>query len=217
MRMEKVECELLGWERVYALCKSLAKQVRASGYEPSVIIALARGGWFVGRVLCDMLAIKDLVSLKVEHWGLTATPDGKARIVYKFDMNLGNKRVLLVDDITDTGESMRVAADFVKRMKPLEIRTATMQNIYTTSKFAPDFVGESVKWRWFVYPWNFYEDLGNLIGKLLGEKALSAAEIRRELSENFSIAVPDERLSEVLGEMRARKRIAEQNGRFRAI
>ena len=63
----------------------------------------------LSRVLCDYLGVKDLVSLKIEHWGVTATPDGKAQIKYPFDIDLTGKNVLVVDDITDTGESMIIA------------------------------------------------------------------------------------------------------------
>ena len=62
------------------LTQWLDELVIESGYKPDSMVGLARGGWVLSRVLCDFLAVKDLVSLKVEHWGVTATPDERSTI-----------------------------------------------------------------------------------------------------------------------------------------
>ncbi len=134
---DKYECEMMSWDSFQRLAEETARQIVESGYEPDIIVGLARGGWVLSRVLCDYLGVKDLVSLKVEHWGVTATPDGKARIKYPFDVDLTDCTVLVVDDITDTGQSMTVATEYVETLNPGEVRTATLQHI-TGSKFTPD-------------------------------------------------------------------------------
>ena len=108
------ECEIMSWELFNTLAKNVATKIKDSGYNPDFIVGLARGGWVLSRVLCDYIGVKDLVSLKVEHWGVTATQDGKAQIKYPFDIDLAGRRVLIVDDITDTGESMLIAEEYVK-------------------------------------------------------------------------------------------------------
>ena len=94
MSADSFECEVMDWSLFYVLSKNVAKKVNSSGYKPDIIIGLARGGWVLARVLCDLVGVKDLVSLKVEHWGVTATPDGKAKLKYPFDINLTGKKVL---------------------------------------------------------------------------------------------------------------------------
>ncbi|MDP7207114.1 MAG: phosphoribosyltransferase, partial [Candidatus Bathyarchaeota archaeon] len=64
----------MDWYRFQLLAEKTARKVVDSGYKPDIIVGLARGGWVLSRVLCDYLGVKDLVSLKVEHWGVTATP-----------------------------------------------------------------------------------------------------------------------------------------------
>jgi hypoxanthine phosphoribosyltransferase len=143
---DKFVCEVMSWDRFQCLAMETARKITESGYEPDFMVGLARGGWVLSRVLCDSLGIKDLVSLKVEHWGVTATPDGKARIKYPFDVDLTGRRVIVVDDITDTGQSMIVAMDYIKTLNPVEVRTASLQHI-TGSKFTPDFYGDEISWR----------------------------------------------------------------------
>ena len=162
MPVEKFECEVMSWEHFYRLAKEVANKIKSSGYVPDMVIGLARGGWCLARVLCDFIGVKDLVSLKVEHWGITATPDGKAKLKYPFNIDLTGKKVLVVDDITDTGESMRISVDYVKTLNPSEVRTAALRHI-EGSKFKPDYYAEKITWRWVIFPWNFVEDLCNLV------------------------------------------------------
>jgi len=200
------ECEIMSWDYFYKLSKIVAEKIKASGYNPDLIVGLARGGWCLARVLCDFLGVKDLVSLKVEHWGITATPDGKAKLKYPFSMDLTGRKVLVVDDITDTGESMMISVNYVKSLNPREVRTATLRHI-EGSKFKPDYYAEDISWRWVIFPWNFIEDLCNLIDQIRSEvkDPKDLAEFKRKLKENFKIDVDEETIEEILRELDRRK------------
>ena len=109
-------------------------------------------------------SFKDLLSLKVEHWGITATPDGKARVKYGLPTSLKGKNVLIVDDCVDTGESMKIAKEYVKMLGASEIKTASLQIFDSTPEsLYPDFFVEKLPWKWIIYPWNYREDLTNLL------------------------------------------------------
>lgn len=202
MSSEKFECEVMDWEMFYSLSKEVARRIIESGYEPDFIVGLARGGWCLSRLLCDFLGIKDLVSLKVEHWGVTAHPDGKARLKYPFEIDLAERRVLVVDDITDTGESMRIATEYVRTLSPTEVRTAALRHI-TGSKFIPDFYGDEIGWRWVIFPWNYTEDMCNIVPKA-AEGASDTAEIKRRLKDNHNIDVEEPEIKRILKEAERR-------------
>ena len=208
MPVEKFECEIMSWEHFYRLAKEVAEKIKSSGYLPDMIIGLARGGWCLARVLCDFIGVKDLVSLKVEHWGITATPDGKAKLKYPFDIDLTGKKVLVVDDITDTGESMRISVDYVKTLNPKEVKTAALRHI-EGSKFKPDYYAEKITWRWVIFPWNFIEDLCNLVEKVQGEvdKPYDTKLLKAKLKEYFKIDVDEENVREILAELDRRKKL----------
>ena len=193
----------MSWELFQSLARETAGKIIDSGYAPDFMVGLARGGWVLSRVLCDYLGIKDLVSLKVEHWGVTATPDGKAQLKYPFDIDLTGRQVLVVDDITDTGESMTIAVDYVENKNPAEVRTATLRHIIG-SKFTPDYYGDEITWRWVVFPWNYVEDMCNIVPKVTGEGA-TLKEMSKRLKENFDIDVPEDEISRILAEIERRK------------
>jgi hypothetical protein len=118
--------------------------------------------------------------------------------------------VLIIDDIADTGGSIERADEYVNERNPGEVRTATLQ-LLQTSEFEPDYIGERLEeWAWIVYPWNFIEDMSDLVSGVM-EKAdaetFEQEDVRHLLSEyhdveriEMEIAQPN-RLDEVLQEM----------------
>lgn len=197
--METYDCEIMTWEQFGSLASELAEIVKKN-YDPDVIVGLTRGGWAPSRVLCDHLGIKNLGSLKVEHWGVTATPDGSAKIRSSLNVDVKDKRVLVVDDLTDTGESMALAVDFVKNQGPAEVRTAVLMNI-KGSKFTPDYYVKEIDWKWVIFPWNFVEDMKNIIPRV-SDGDNSVAEIKARLAQNFKIDVDENTIERVLEEIK---------------
>ena len=75
-------------------------------------------------MVCDFLGISDLISLKVEHYVGTARLADECRVRYPIaEEMVKDKRVLIVDDIADTGKSLQHASDYVKEFKPADCRT----------------------------------------------------------------------------------------------
>lgn len=204
-------CTITNWEYIYGRCRDVSTQVKAAEFEPDVIVALARGGWFAGRCICDFLGLNDLTSLKMEHYVGTAEKSGEPQIRYPMpEGSVEGKDVLIIDDIADTGGSIKRAQEYVERRNAGEIRTATLQ-LLQTSEFEPDFVGEQLEeWTWVVYPWNFIEDMIDLSSGVMAkadQEAFTTEDIRHYLSEyhnidriEMEIAQPN-RLDEVLTEM----------------
>ncbi|WP_297520141.1 phosphoribosyltransferase [Thermococcus sp.] len=213
--MRKFPAKLASWEDIERWAREGAWKVLEEGWEPDVIVGLARGGWVAARLYCDYLGVKDLVSLKVEHWGVTATPDGKAKLKYGSNYNLEGKKVLIVDDISDTGESLTLAKNYVESRKPAEIRVATLLTI-RGSRFKPDYYGEEIDWAWIVFPWNFVEDMINLVNNLFEEKeTLTTDEIIELFKELHGLEVPKGKLEEALRMAERRKVFKFREGAWR--
>jgi len=203
--LSEFTCEVMDWNKFYSLSKAVAKKIKESGYKPDVVVGLARGGWILSRVLCDFLGVKDLLSVKVEHWGVTATPDGRARVKYPLSVEISDKKALVVDDITDTGESMKKSVEHVRTLGPAEVRTAALRHI-EGSKFVPDYYGEVISWRWVIFPWNYVEDMCNLIPKVItrDDNKMDLEGARARLKEYFDVSVDQKTLAELCDECRLR-------------
>ena len=222
---EEFNCTVTNWEYIYGLCRDVADDIKAAAFEPDVVVALARGGWFAGRCLCDFLGLDDLTSLKMEHYVGTGVKTDEPQVRYPMpEGSVAGKDVLVIDDIADTGGSISRAHEYVTERDADTVRTATLQ-LLGTSEFEPEFVGERLEtWTWVVYPWNFLEDMIDLIEGVM-EKAdaetFAREDIRGHLSAyhdleriEMEVAQPD-RLDEVLSEMERRGVAARSDGGWR--
>jgi hypoxanthine phosphoribosyltransferase len=157
-------CRLATWADVDRWADTLGSAIRAADRVPQTIVGLTRGGWVPSRLLADRLGVKRIVSLRAQHWGVTATPDGKAELTEGLSGTVEGQRVLVADDITDTGESLALAVAHVREYRAERVESATFLHI-THSKFRPTYLGEEIPrgaWAWIVFPWNYWEDLRTL-------------------------------------------------------
>ncbi len=203
MELKGPLCYVLDFDDIYNYAFQTATKIKKSGYRPDVIIGIARGGWVHARIQCDLLGLKELYSVKVDHWGVTATKDGKAKLTSPLTADVEGKQILVVDDITDTGQSLTVAIKHIDEFGPSNVKSATLMHI-AGSEFVPDFYGVEVSWAWEIWPWNFYEDLSSLITKIFeGEKVseFSTQELKKHLREYNNIVLSDDRLSKIKAHM----------------
>ncbi len=195
------KCYLVSWEEAYRLAKILALKIKKSGFNPDLVIGIARGGLVPARVVCDFLLQKNLAAIKVEHWGIAATP-GKAEIKFPLPIDISGKKILIVDDVADTGDTYSVTMNYVKRKNPSEIKSAVL-HYKICSIFVPDYWAEKQdEWKWIMYPWAVYEDLTGFIKRVL-TKPMTHGEIRKALKNNFDIKISKNDLLEMLNDMQA--------------
>jgi uncharacterized protein len=184
-------CRRATWAQVDRWADRLAESVRAAERIPDTLVGLTRGGWVPTRMLSDRLGVKRLVSARAQHWGVTATPDGAASLTEGLSGPVTGENVLIVDDITDTGESLHLALEHVRAAGPARLETATFLHI-PHSKVVPTYFAEEIPrdaWVWVVFPWNYWEDL-----VALAQKAAAVAPglegIRTTLAEQCALEVP---------------------------
>jgi hypothetical protein len=197
--MEKeFTCRIFDWEDAYMLAEKVAGKISGDDFSPDHIIGITRGGWVPSMMLSDLLEVKDLLSVRVEHWGVTGEKDAKAVLKYPLQADLSKKKVLLVDDLTDTGDSMALALEDIKKHNAGEIRTTTLIH-KKRSRIEPDYYAEKTDtWQWIILPWNINEDLLHLSEKASEGKELSTGAVQRKLKERFSLSVDKKTLEGVL-------------------
>ncbi len=151
--------EYTSWNAFYRLCGRLYERITKSGFHPDTIIAIARGGYAPARILADFYGVMNLISLKIEHYH---GPDKMPRAVVRYPLgaDISGQKLLLVDDVSDSGDTFDVALKHIAECgTPADLRTAVLHH-KTTSRFEPDYFAQRiVKWRWITYPWAVVEDM----------------------------------------------------------
>lgn len=205
--METFKCKVPSWQDMHELAKKAADKIKEENFHPEAIIAIARGGLVPARLFCDFLHIKNCFSVKVDHWGLTATKDGQAKLTQGLNTSIEGKSILLVDDITDTGQSITLAKQHIEEFKPKEVKTATLINL-DNSKYIPDFYGDEMPWSWIIFPWNFREDMVNIISKIKKDEEMTAEQIKEKLKLDHELDAELNEIEDILGHMEYLKKRA---------
>jgi hypoxanthine phosphoribosyltransferase len=168
-----------------------------SGYQPEVIVAIGRGGYVPARVLSDVLGQMDLTSFKIEHYHQVQKAHA-ARVRYPLASDVAGRRVLLVDDVADSGETFAVALEHLSsRGAPAEIRSAAL-HYKIVSPYVPDYYAKKVlKWRWIIYPWAIAEDIGGFI-RAWHPRPVNPDDVALRLAAEHGIRLPRKALLDLL-------------------
>ena len=195
---DSLRCELISWNEVERRCYRLADLIRSSAYQPELIIAIGRGGYVPARLLCDNLHLMALTSIKIEHYLAGADRQREALVRYPLKADIHGLRVLLVDDVNDTGDTLEVAIRHLREFHPAGIRTAVMHQKSSSSLQADYSARHVIKWRWLIYPWAVNEDITNFLTRL---SPASLADARRLLEEHHGLKMPVRRLQRIYDAM----------------
>lgn len=190
-------CELVSWDHFYQLSRQLVSKLYDASFTPDIIIAISRGGCIPARILCDYLDVFDLDVIKIEHYH-GVHKQKAATLRYPLSANITEKRVLLVDDVSDTGDSFALGTrHLLSRGDPLDLKTAVLHH-KTVSSYTPDFYAERVEqWRWIIYPWAVIEDLRSILAKMESPPA-TTGDFAAYLKIRHKLDVPLETLEDVM-------------------
>ncbi|MCG6935764.1 MAG: phosphoribosyltransferase [Proteobacteria bacterium] len=194
---KEMRCELITWSQVERLCQQLAIRIRDSGFQPDRVVAIGRGGYVPARLLCDYLDIMALTSIKIEHYLAGIDKQPKAIIRYPLHADIQNQRVLLVDDVNDSGDTLAIAIRHLQTFAPAEIRTAVMHHKISTHFAVDYYAARIIKWRWLIYPWAVVEDVSGFLRRL-SPPPDTAQDAQQQLADHFGIRLPIARLQKIL-------------------
>ncbi len=155
------------WMDIQRLSEKLADEIAESGFRPDIIVAVSRGGFDPARILSDELNIRSLASLQVIYYAGVNERSDEPQVKYPLNADIAGLNVLVVDDVADSGNSLRVVKQYVESLGPREVRIATLHR-KPWSNFEPDFYAESAD-RWIIYPWEPRESIEDIKEKLLSE------------------------------------------------
>src|SRR5881392_2443100 len=118
------------WPFFGEMCRALALKIFRE-YDPDVVIGVARAGVIPGAVVATILQ-RDFASMAItrtETGGRPVVIAGPPRIVT-------GRRVLIVDETCDSGDTMKLALNAVRELQPATVKTAVS---FRTGDFRPDF------------------------------------------------------------------------------
>jgi uncharacterized protein len=145
--------EMLSWELFGLAARQLAQDVATDGFEPDVILAIARGGLFLAGALGYGLEVKNIHLTNVEYYtGVDQRLDAPVMLPPLPDVaDLGGARMLIADDVADTGATLRFVRDYCAE-HVAEVRCAVVYQ-KPQSDIDCDYVWRRTD-RWVDFPWS---------------------------------------------------------------
>jgi hypoxanthine phosphoribosyltransferase len=158
-----LEYEAPTWTQIYTMLLDLADKTRNSSFKPDIIVGVSRGGWLPARVLSDLLSNPSLASVGAELYVGVSEPNGKAVITQPVSTSVKGKKVLIVDEVVDTGKTLELVKEYVAEQGAAAVRIATVYwKPWSTVK--PDFFEKETD-RWIVFPWETKETVRKIMKK----------------------------------------------------
>lgn len=192
--METKEFEVPNWSQIYAMLLSQAGKIRRSGFIPDVIVGVTRGGWVPARVLSDLLGIHALATIRAEFYLGVAETQNAPVVTQGVSADVTEKKVLLVDDVADTGKSLRLAVEHLKQHGASEIRVASVY-LKPLSVVTPDYWEKETR-GWVVFPWDAKETIMEILEKHGDENTINV-----EAAKLVKAGLPKQLVEESLKEI----------------
>jgi len=186
-----LEFKIPSWNQIYRLHLKLAEAVRKSGFEPDVIVGVSRGGWIPARIMSDLLETPKLANVTAEFYVGVAETKREPTITQPVSLPVKGAKVLVVDDVADTGESLKLVNSHLKNQGASEIKIATIY--YKPWSVIVPHCYEKETRCWIVFPWEQKETVRKTVEKFRGEgrtvedakEKLISSGLNRELVERF--------------------------------
>ena len=145
--------ELMSWDDLGKGARELAEAVAADGYHPDMVLGIARGGLLVAGALGYALGVKNTFTMNVEFYtGIDERLEMPMILPPVPDLvDLERERVLIADDVADTGLTLKLVMDFCAG-KVGEVRCAVLYE-KPRSVVSCEYVWRRTD-RWIDFPWS---------------------------------------------------------------
>ncbi len=186
-----VEYEAPTWSQIYDMLLNQARKIQNQQYQPDTIIGIAKGGVIPARLLSDLMETSQLSTIEIESYQNIAEPKLKPTLKKTLSISVEGKKILVVDDISDTGRCLKLAQTYLQEQGALEIRTATLY-FKPQSITKPDFYEKQTS-NWVVFPWEIKETLRKITQKFEGKRAAN-----KEIAKLVKAGLPKQLVEELL-------------------
>jgi hypoxanthine phosphoribosyltransferase len=147
--------ERLSYDEFGVAVRELAQVIKDSGYEPDIVLSIARGGLLIGGALGYALGVKNTFTMSVEFYmGVDerlALPVVLPPVPNKVDLT--GLKVLVADDVADTGATLKLVHEFCEGYVS-EVRSAVLYEKPRTVE-KPDYAWRHTD-KWIEFPWSVH-------------------------------------------------------------
>ncbi|XHH08658.1 MAG: phosphoribosyltransferase [Candidatus Bathyarchaeia archaeon] len=166
-----INYEVPTWNQIYEMLIEQSEKIRKNHYRPDIIVGIARGGLVPARILTDLLETPTVTTICIEFYTDIGQPSTQPILKQPLILPVNGKKILIVDDISDSGQSLKTAKQYLAEKGASEIKIATLY-VKPATQTMPDYVEKTAE-GWVVFPWEIKETLRSILRKQDSKQAVN--------------------------------------------
>ena len=127
----------ISWQNFHSLCKGLV--LASASYRPEIILPVGRGGYYPGTLIAHLLQV-ELYPVRLSRRVNDVITYPSPRWLVEPPSEVQGRRVLIVDEICSTGETLTMVKQKVETMGSRAVKSAVLY-AHTKGVSVPDYVG----------------------------------------------------------------------------
>ena len=194
----EIEFEVPTWNQMYEMLLNLVEKIRKNGFKPDIIVGVSRGGWPPARVLSDLMDNSNLANVRAEFYLGVAETKEEPVLTQPVSMEVAGKKVLVVDEVADTGKSLKLVKEHIIEQGAREVKIATVY-YKPWSIVKPDYCEKETS-RWIVFPWEIKETVQKIVKRCKEKGKPVEEEAAKLVKAGVSAGLVERFLKEILEE-----------------
>lgn len=182
------------WDSIESITVELYNLVRKDGYTPDIIAGISRGGLVPARIISDLFLSQSkkptLAIMQIGFYSGIGKTEKEPIIYQDLPGHIHGRKILLIDDVADSGVSLDFALKYLNMKKPMEVRIGTLY-YKPWSMVEPHYYVEETE-SWIIFPHERYE----FMAEQLRNKEMDENSARKFFKENAGL--PDYSIDQFL-------------------
>jgi hypothetical protein len=151
---DPMQYEVVTWDQLTNLIFLVAQKITADNLHFDRIVSLAKGGWPMARTLADFLKVREASSIGTRSY--TGIGERATKLeVYQDLHEIKGEKLLLLDDVSDTGKTLEFALEYLQKRGADSVSTATVY-YKPHSIFKPNYFAKETS-SWIIFPYEIIE------------------------------------------------------------
>lgn len=152
----------LSYNQIHRTIRKLTEEIKGSGYNPDLIVAIGTGGFIPARIIKTFID-RPILTVGLSYYDESNTPRSapeKIQWIDEVEKKLKGRKILLVDEVDDSRVTLEYCLRELLSDAPEEIAVAVLHNKKKPKRgvIPPEisryYCGELLEDHWICYPWD---------------------------------------------------------------
>ena len=170
------------FEEIFELSAKVAEEIIKQRLHVDAIVGISRGGLLPSRLLADLLRVHCLEIIKAELYSGPMDRAERPIIVRSAPESIRGKRIPLVDDVADSGDTIKECINHLVSLGAIDVKNAVLY-VKPWNKADADIYGAETS-SWIIFPWERMETLERMLEKH-GEEAYKLSNLPQKTLETI--------------------------------